>query len=58
MDEAMNTPSTNFKRTHNADGTFAKGNPGGPGNPHAATVARLRSVALATITDQDLPDAT
>lgn len=37
-----------------ASGRFVRGNPGGPGNPHAGTVARLRSVLLDTVTEDDL----
>lgn len=31
-------------------GTFAAGNSGGPGNPHASQVAKLRSVMLSAVT--------
>lgn len=31
-------------------GQFAKGNKGGPGNPHAATVAKLRGAMLKAVT--------
>ena len=31
---------------------FQKGNPGGPGNPHAAQVARLRAMLLDSATDE------
>lgn len=46
--------------THNGsngrlpDGRFAKGNPGGPGNPHAAQTARIRAAMLAAITPEDV----
>jgi hypothetical protein len=36
------------------DGRFAKGNPGGPGNPFARQVAALRQAALAAITPADV----
>ncbi len=42
----MSEPSTN--------GRFLPGNPGGPGNPHAGQVARLRSVMLDAVTEDDL----
>ncbi|MFO0846482.1 MAG: hypothetical protein U0797_29625 [Gemmataceae bacterium] len=37
-----------------ANGRFAKGNAGGPGNPFARKVAQLRSLALETVTEDDL----
>jgi hypothetical protein len=40
----------------NSDGSFAKGNPGGPGNPHGRRVARLRSLMLDAVTDDDLKE--
>lgn len=36
------------------NGRFARGNPGGPGNPHAATVAKLRAAILAAVTPEDI----
>jgi len=38
----------------NTKGQFAKGNPGGPGNPHAKQVAKLRSLIFEAITEEDL----
>lgn len=35
-------------------GRFAAGNPGGPGNPHAAQVAKLRSALLKAVTPEDM----
>jgi hypothetical protein len=35
-------------------GRFLKGNGGGPGNPHAKRVAKLRSVVIAAVTETDL----
>lgn len=35
-------------------GRFAKGNPGGPGNPHAKKVAQLRSALLRAVSMSDL----
>lgn len=40
--------------THTADGRFAAGNPGGPGNPHAGQVAKLRAVLLDAVTEEDM----
>src|SRR5439155_2003157 len=37
-----------------ADGKFAKGNAGGPGNPFGRRAAALRKVLLSRITDQDM----
>jgi hypothetical protein len=36
------------------DGRFAKGNPGGPGNPLGGKVARLRSVLVDAVTPEDM----
>ena len=47
-------PSTNGHNGRGLAGRFAKGNPGGPGNPHGARVAALRAVLLDTVTDADL----
>lgn len=35
-------------------GRFLPGNPGGPGNPHAGKVARLRTAMLEAITPEDV----
>ncbi|MCC5821842.1 MAG: hypothetical protein LAT64_00985 [Phycisphaerales bacterium] len=35
-------------------GRFTKGNPGGPGNPHAAKVAKLRAAILRAVTPEDI----
>ena len=43
------TPSPN-----GSNGQFAKGNAGGPGNPYARRVARLRGLLLDAVTDDDL----
>src|SRR5579871_5549414 len=48
--------------THNVDapegrdakGRFAKGNPGGPGNPFARHVAKLRSALVECVTEEDI----
>ena len=36
---------------HGSNGRFVKGNPGGPGNPHAQQVARLRSALHQALTE-------
>lgn len=45
-------PSTNGVR--DAAGRFQRGNPGGPGNPHARAVARLRARLLEVVTPEAL----
>jgi hypothetical protein len=37
-----------------SNGRFAKGNPGGPGNPFARQVANLRKLILEAVTEEDL----
>ena len=39
---------------HEANGQFAKGNKGGPGNPFARQVAQLRKVIINRLTEEDL----
>lgn len=39
-----------------SDGRFAKGNRGGPGNPLAAQVNRLRSALLRAVEPEDIED--
>lgn len=41
------------RKGRDGKGRFAKGNPGGPGNPHAIAVAKLREALLKAVT----PDA-
>ena len=45
------TPSQNGR---NGSGKFVQGNPGGPGNPYAAQVAKLRSALLNAVTADDI----
>ena len=52
----VNTPSPNGSNGRAASGRFAKGNPGGPGNPHARRAARLRSALYKAVTPDDLRD--
>lgn len=47
-------PSANGSNGHGPDGKFLQGNPGGPGNPHAAEVSQLRSALLQAVTADDL----
>jgi uncharacterized protein YjcR len=48
------SPLTNGVNGRGSDGRFAKGNAGGPGNPHAAQVAGLRSALLNAITPEKM----
>ena len=47
-------PSPNGPFDRNPGGRFVAGNPGGPGNPHAAQVARLRAEMLDAVTPDDM----
>ena len=46
-----NEPLTNGRKTN---GQFAKGNPGGPGNPYARRVAKLRSTMIEVVGDKGI----
>src|SRR4051812_2623968 len=48
------TPDTD--RTE--QGHFARGNKGGPGNPHARQMARLRRAFLDAVSDEDMAEVT
>ena len=50
------TPTPNGPDGRDAGGRFAKGNAGGPGNPHARRVARLRALVVEAVTDVDMRD--
>ena len=47
-------PSPNGDNGRDESGRFTPGNPGGPGNPHAAQVGRLRSALLDAVTLEDM----
>ncbi|MFC2081923.1 hypothetical protein ACFLSF_02290 [Candidatus Bipolaricaulota bacterium] len=47
-------PKPNGSNGRDERGRFTKGNPGGPGNPYAAQVGRLRSSLLSAITEDDI----
>jgi len=49
-ESAAQTPTSG----HDSNGRFAKGNPGGPGNPFARQVAALRKVIINRLTEEDL----
>src|SRR6516165_6319926 len=42
--------------TNRASGRFAKGNPGGPGNPFARQTAALRAYLINHVTERDIQD--
>ena len=52
----MSKPSTNGTSGRTSNGQFAKGNPGGPGNPYARRVARLRATLLDAVGENGLTD--
>jgi hypothetical protein len=47
-------PSETPRPGRGAGGRFANGNPGGPGNPFAARVGKLRSTLLDVVSDAEL----
>lgn len=47
-------PMDPFADGRDGRGRFAPGNGGGPGNPHAATVSRLRSALFRAVTEEDI----
>ncbi len=52
----MSKRSTNGTSGRKSNGQFAKGNPGGPGNPYARRVARLRAALLDAVGENGLAD--
>ncbi len=50
----MPDPSPNGPNGRDGRGRFAQGNAGGPGNPYAGKVAKLRSALLAAVTEDDV----
>ena len=46
--------SSNGANGRSSGGQFAKGNPGGPGNPYAKRVSTLRSALSDQVQDKDL----
>ncbi|MDH3583870.1 MAG: hypothetical protein OER86_06615 [Phycisphaerae bacterium] len=50
----MKQPSPNGSNGKDAKGRFAKGNAGGPGNPHAKQVGQLRSAMLNAVSEEDI----
>ena len=50
----MVKPTPNGPNGRDERGRFAPGNVGGPGNPHAKQVGKLRSAMLAAVSDQEM----
>lgn len=50
----MSTPTPNRSNGRDSNGRFARGNPGGPGNPHAKRAGQLRSAVLNAVTEEDM----
>jgi hypothetical protein len=48
------SPSANGGNGRDQHGRFAKGNPGGPGNPFARRTAQLRRVLSMAVTEEDI----
>jgi hypothetical protein len=53
---ASNGSAGNEQSGRAANGRFAPGNPGGPGNPFARKVAELRRAMVNSITDEDVKE--
>ena len=47
-------PSANGDNGRDERGRFTNGNGGGPGNPHARQVAKLRAAMIAAVSEQDI----
>ncbi len=43
-----------MKNGRTSNGRFGKGNPGGPGNPHARRVGQIRAKLMAAVSDDDI----
>ena len=50
----MNEPSTNGANGRDHAGRFARGNTGGPGNPHARKIQQIRSALMKAIRPSDI----
>lgn len=53
---ANDAPLAPFGDGRGPGGRFARGNKGGPGNPHAQHVAKLRSALFEAVTPEDIRD--
>jgi hypothetical protein len=52
----MKSPTPTGDNGRDARGRFVKGNAGGPGNPLAARVSKLRSALLNAVTEDDVKE--
>ena len=52
----IESPSTNGSNGRKANGRFASGWKGGPGNPHAARVQKIRAAILDAATKDDIKE--
>ena len=52
----LSTPSPNGSNGRTENGRFTVGNTGGPGNPHATKVGKLRSALLNAVTESDIQE--
>ena len=51
----MNEPTPNGRNgDRDANGRFAKGNPGGPGNPLGKRIAQLRTAIIEAVSEEDI----
>ena len=55
-EQTAGPPSPNGEKGRDRNGRFARGNKGGPGNPFARRVGRLRSQLLNLVTEADLQE--
>ena len=56
-EEPDNAPSPNGDNGRRPNGRFAKGNPGGPGNPMARKVGQYRRALVRAVTAKDIAEA-
>ena len=52
----VSDPTKNGQNGRDAKGKFVKGNPGGPGNPFARKVHRLRAALISAVTEEDIQE--
>ena len=50
----IHEPTPPFADGRDASGRFTKGNPGGPGNPLAGRLSKLRSALVEAVTEEDI----
>ena len=49
-------PKSNGANGRDNNGRFVRGNPGGPGNPHARRVGKLRNALIRSVSDADVKE--